>query len=100
MKNFICILAALYASPFYYIDYCLAQMTALTFWSKIYSNGDGFPQSKECRETWNSHMKIIKLVGTKKYTELLEAGDIVSPFADNSLEETAKTVLNWLQNNN
>lgn len=90
----------IYNSPFYYIDYCLAQMTALTFWAKIYSNSNNSPQSNEYREAWNSYMNIVKLAGTKKYTELLKAGDIVNPFIDNALEETAKTVLNWLQDNN
>lgn len=70
----------IYESPFYYIDYCLAQTVALCF----------FKKSKEDYEAaLESYIEFARKGGTKPFGELLSEAGIVSPFADGSLEGVA-----------
>ena len=69
----------IYASPFYYIDYCLAQTVALDFWARIQAD------SKAAFETY---MRYTALGGTMVFTDLLKEAGLGNPFN----EETLKTV--------
>jgi len=67
----------IYESPFYYIDYCLAQTVAIWF-------------LKMSREDYSGAMKkyieFSRAGGTKAFDELTDAAGIPSPFADGSLK--------------
>jgi M3 family oligoendopeptidase len=66
----------IFRSPFYYIDYCLAQCCALQFWS----------QSRHDRaETFERYRKLCRLGGSKPFTGLMQEVGLVSPFAPGGL---------------
>ena len=77
----------IYASPFYYIDYCLAQTVSLQFWSKIQ---DSLP------DAWRYYMAYTKQGGSRTFTELLKNAGLESPFEEACLRgvcEKAQTKL-------
>lgn len=79
----------IYETPYYYIDYCLAQTMALQFWALIQSD----------RETaWQTYMAYTKLGGTKTFTGLIEAAGLRSPFGDDCLRFVCETAKQWLDN--
>lgn len=61
----------IYETPFYYIDYCLAQFTAFQFLSLSLKDFD---------KAFEKYMRFVKAGGTKSFTELLEYSDLLSPF--------------------
>ena len=77
----------IYSSPFYYIDYCLAQTVALEFWSLMQTDYD---------EAWRAYLRLVSLAGTKKFTELVKAAGLESPFDENALRGVCTTCAEWL----
>lgn len=78
----------IFASPFYYIDYTLAQVCALQFWKKF--NVDHDPNA------WQDYYNLCKAGGTKSFLQLVSAANLVSPFKENSLHETMVSVKDYL----
>ena len=74
----------IYETPFYYIDYCLAQTVALSFFKKSKEDYEG---------ALKSYIEFARKGGTKPFGELLADADIPSPFADGSLEGVAKKAI-------
>ena len=66
----------IYSSPFYYIDYCLAQTVALEFWSMI---------QKDRKDAWEHYMAYTKQGGSRTFTDLLKNADLKSPFEEETL---------------
>ncbi len=66
----------IYESPFYYIDYCLAQTVALWF---LKLSRDDYAHALE------KYIEFSRAGGTKSFGELTDAAGIPSPFADGSL---------------
>jgi M3 family oligoendopeptidase len=61
----------IYNSPFYYIDYTLAQLCAFQFWVK----------ARQDREAaWEDYLRLCKAGGSKPFTELVKLAALVSPF--------------------
>ena len=71
----------IYESPFYYIDYCLAQVVALEF--LVLSRKD----YKKALETYIAH---AKRGGTHAFRTLVELTGLKSPFAEGALKEVAE----------
>ena len=67
----------IYESPFYYIDYCLAQIIALSFWAKSQQNYE---------DAWNKYRRLVSLQGTKTFVELLADAEMPSPFVADNLQ--------------
>lgn len=77
----------IFASPFYYIDYTLAQACSLQFWKR----------SQEHDETmWEDYLSICKVGGTQSFLEILKTAHLVSPFEPGSLKEVMKSVKEYL----
>lgn len=74
----------IFGSPFYYIDYTLAQVCALQFWKRAIVDKD--------ETAWEDYMVICKAGGTKSFLETVEAAHLRSPFEEGSLEEVVKTI--------
>lgn len=74
----------IFGSPFYYIDYTLAQVCALQFWKRAIVDED--------ETAWEDYMAICKAGGTKSFLETVEAAHLRSPFEEGSLEEVVKTI--------
>ena len=66
----------IYSSPFYYIDYCLAQTVALEFWAMI---------RKDLKNAWQHYMAYTVQGGSKTFTDLLKNAELESPFDEKCL---------------
>ncbi len=77
----------IYNSPFYYIDYCLAQTMSLYFWAAIESDREA---------AWQQYYAYTKLAGTKTFTELLKASGLPSPFESETLRAVCEKASDWL----
>ena len=67
----------IYSSPFYYIDYCLAQTVALEFWAMI---------QKDYDDAWKHYMAYTKQGGSDVFTKLLENAGLASPFEEKTIK--------------
>lgn len=80
----------IYSSPFYYIDYCLAQVMALQF----------FSLSLQDREAaWQKYLNFAKLGGTKTFVELVESAALQSPLQEGCLKDICDTAAQWMEEN-
>lgn len=78
----------IYASPFYYIDYALAQICALQIWSKSRKNMD---------EALKDYIRICEIGGSKTFLEIVKAGNMHSPFEPECLDEVIEEAEQWLE---
>ncbi|NRD78682.1 M3 family oligoendopeptidase [Bacillus sp. BRMEA1] len=77
----------IYNSPFYYIDYTLAQICAFQFWKR----------SREDREAaWADYVNLCKLGGSLSFTKLVAAANLISPFENGCVESVAGEIEKWL----
>jgi M3 family oligoendopeptidase len=77
----------IFRSPFYYIDYTLAQICALQFWKR----------AQEDREAaWSDYVKLCKQGGSKSFTELVAVAGLISPFVDGCVESVIGQIEAWL----
>ena len=67
----------IYSSPFYYIDYCLAQTVSLQFWALI---------QKDKKDAWDHYMAYARQGGSRVFTELLKNAGLESPFEEACLQ--------------
>ncbi len=65
----------IYESPFYYIDYTLAQMCALQFWVRTKSDRDG---------AWRDYVRLCSAGGSQSFLELVKLANLHSPFEEQS----------------
>ena len=77
----------IYSSPFYYIDYCLAQTVALQFWAML---------QKDRKDAWEHYMACTKQGGSHVFTDLLKNAGMESPFEEATLRGVCETANNWL----
>ncbi|MEF9933627.1 MAG: M3 family metallopeptidase, partial [Cetobacterium sp.] len=80
----------IFQSPFYYIDYTLAQMCALQFWKKMNENRD---------EAWKDYLNLCDVGGTKSFVELVKLSNLISPFEDGCVSSVVAPIENWLKEN-
>lgn len=73
----------IFMGPFYYIDYTLAQVCALQFWSRT---------QKKDPSTLKDYKKICKLGGSLPFRQIVQAANLKSPFEEGCLNETMKEV--------
>lgn len=69
--------AHIFESPFYYIDYCFAQFTALQFLAL---------SQQDYKGAFAKYIKFLDFGGTKPFTELLAECDLLSPFEEDSFK--------------
>lgn len=77
----------IYSSPFYYIDYCLAQTVALQFWAML---------QNDQKNAWEHYMAYTKQGGSRVFTELLNNAGMESPFDEETLKGVCETARQWL----
>jgi M3 family oligoendopeptidase len=79
--------AHIYNSPFYYIDYTLAQICAFQFWKR----------SREDQESaWKDYLHLCQLGGSKSFTKLVAEANLISPFEEGCVESVIGTIEDWL----
>lgn len=77
----------IFGSPFYYIDYTLAQVCAFQYWVK----------SREDREkAWNDYLTLCKAGGSKSFLQLVEIANLKNPFEDGSVKSFIGPIEEWL----
>lgn len=79
----------IYQSPFYYIDYCLAQTVALQFWAMI---------QDDPHNAWKHYMAYTEQGGSRTFTELLKNAGLDTPFDEKCLRGVCEKANEWLEN--
>ena len=78
----------IYESPFYYIDYALAQTCALQYWK----------WSETDRATaFSSYLSICDIGGSKPFLGIVDHGKLTSPFSQGCLEDIVSYAYRALQ---
>lgn len=77
----------IFKSPFYYIDYTLAQVCALQFWKRANENPE---------LAWQDYLRLCQQGGSRCFTELVEAAKLISPFQDGCVASVIGQIESWL----
>ena len=77
----------IFASPFYYIDYTLAQICALQFWQRMQSNDEN---------AWQDYLNLCDAGGTKSFVDLVKLANLKSPFEDGCVKSVISDIKSWL----
>lgn len=77
-----------FGSPFYYIDYTLAQVVAFQFLAEDLKNHE---------KAWKKYVKLCKLGGKFPFTELLEKADLRNPFEPGTVKKNIAPLLKVLK---
>ena len=77
----------IFASPFYYIDYVLAEVCALQFWKR---------DQEDHKSAWSDYVKLCKKGGSESFLDLVEIAGLVSPFNKNCIPNVIHDVEDWL----
>lgn len=77
----------IYLIPFYYIDYCLAQICAFQFWKKSHDDRD---------KAIADYMRLCKAGGSMSFLDLVKLADLKSPFEDGCIESFVGDIEKWL----
>jgi M3 family oligoendopeptidase len=73
----------IYRSPFYYIDYTLAQICALQFWKKA---------QEDHAAAWEDYLHLCKQGGSKSFTDLVKEAKLISPFEDGCVNSVIQEI--------
>ncbi len=65
-------------TPFYYIEYDIAQISTYEFHLKMQQNH---------KKAWEDYMKLCRAGGSKSYFELLASANLSDPFAEGTVEK-------------
>jgi M3 family oligoendopeptidase len=79
--------AHIFRSPFYYIDYCLAQVCAFQFWRRSQSDFKG---------AWKDYLTLCKAGGSDSFLGLVKLANLHSPFEKGLFEPLFKELENYL----
>ncbi len=79
--------AHIFRSPFYYIDYCLAQLCAFQFWSK---------SQKDFKAAWQDYLRLCQAGGSDSFLGLVKLANLDSPFESGVMEPLFKEVEEYL----
>ncbi|MCF6136720.1 M3 family oligoendopeptidase [Pseudalkalibacillus berkeleyi] len=77
----------IFRSPFYYIDYTLAQICAFQFWEKA---------NQDRSQAWEDYLQLCKQGGSKSFTELVQFANLQSPFTENCVQSVIADIEGWL----
>lgn len=80
----------IFGTPFYYIDYTLAQICAFQFWKRTQVDHD--------ETAWHDYLAICNVGGTKTFLEVVKLANLESPFKEGALESTIKSIEQYLDN--
>ena len=77
----------IFGSPFYYIDYTLAQVVAFQFFNEARANH---------QRAWNKYVKLCKLGGKYPFTELLSKAHLNNPFIAGTVKKVVRPLKKYL----
>jgi M3 family oligoendopeptidase len=79
----------IFQSPFYYIDYTLAQICAFQFWKKDHENH---------KAAWSDYAHLCNAGGSKPFLELVKMANLRSPFERGCVASVVGDIKKWLDN--
>lgn len=79
--------AHIFRSPFYYIDYTLAQLCAFQFWKR---------SNEDFTSAWADYLRLCQAGGSLSFLHLVELAGLKSPFEDGSIRSVIGDIENWL----
>lgn len=79
----------IFSSPFYYIDYTLAQICAFQFWIKANDNR---------KKVWDEYLELCKLGGSKSFFKLMESANLKNPFNEGTIASVIPYIREFLEN--
>ncbi len=77
----------IFSTPFYYIDYTLAQICAFQFWVK---------DRKNHAAAWRDYLKLCKAGGSASFLNLVKLARLKSPFEPRAVATVTGTIKRWL----
>ncbi|WP_313637359.1 M3 family oligoendopeptidase, partial [Paenibacillus sp.] len=77
----------IFASPFYYIDYTLAQLCAFQFWKR---------SNEDFKTAWSDYLELCQAGGSKSFIKLVELAGLTSPFEDGCISSVIGDIEGWL----
>ncbi len=77
----------IFGSPFYYIDYTLAQVCAFQYWIKSRKNHE---------ETFKNYLRLCKLGGSQSFVSLMNSVGLKNPFIQGTVKEIVKPIKEYL----
>ena len=77
----------IFRSPFYYIDYTLAQVCAFQFWVKSRKDRD---------KAWEDYLRLCRAGGTASFLNLVDLANLENPFKEGSLKSVMEPICSWL----
>jgi M3 family oligoendopeptidase len=77
----------IFRTPFYYIDYCLAQICAFQFWLK---------SEKDFSSAWKDYLRLCQAGGSLTFLDLVKLANLQSPFNETATQEVMREVSAWL----
>ena len=78
----------IFGTPFYYIDYTLAQVVAFQF---------AVENMKNHEKTWKKYIKLCKMGGKYPFLELLERNHLRNPFVDGNVRKVIRPLAKVLK---
>ena len=80
----------IYGSPFYYIDYCLAQTVAFQFW---------IASMEDRKAAWEKYLAFTDLGGTLSFEDLVRSAGLKVPYEDGCIKEIGEAIGRWIEEN-
>lgn len=77
----------IFKSPFYYIDYTLAQICSLQYWKLAKDDRDS---------AWASYLKLCRAGGSESFTQLVKLAGLRSPFEEGCIAPIIGDIRAWL----
>lgn len=81
----------IFVSPFYYIDYTLAQLCAFQFWKR---------SNEDFKAAWSDYLELCQAGGSKSFIKLVELAGLTSPFEDGCISSVIVDIEGWLNSIN
>lgn len=78
----------LFGMPFYYIDYCLAQICAFQFWLKDRADHE---------TAWADYVRLCQAGGSRSFLGLVDLAGLENPFQEGIMERIAGVVAERLE---
>jgi len=77
----------IFNTPFYYIDYTLAQICAFQFWKR---------DREDHQHAWKDYLRLCRVGGSMSFLELIKLANLQSPFEDGCVESVVGEIKKWL----
>lgn len=78
----------IFSSPFYYIEYALAQMGAFEFYGRM---------KIDQAQAWQDYLTLCRAGGSRSYVELLKVAGLANPFENGSVAKAVQHVIDELR---